>query len=109
MSTKIVHDLLRWHAIPDQDQIPRSVVEILERYCASHNAEFVFGMELRFDAAYRLTRDISMRGGAEFMDFGQGIGRGIDIRDNNQDVIMFGFRWASPGTARQHRTTRSKR
>jgi hypothetical protein len=48
-------------------------------------------MELRFDAAYRLTRDISIRGGAEFMDFGQGIGRGINIQDNNQDVIMYGF------------------
>ena len=58
---------------------------------SAHNAEFVFGMELRFDAAYRLTRDISLRGGAEFFDFGQGIGRGINLQDNNQDVIMYGF------------------
>jgi len=56
-----------------------------------HTAEFVFGMELRFDAAYRLTRDISLRCGAEFMDFGQGIGRGLDVADNNQDLIMYGF------------------
>jgi hypothetical protein len=76
--------------IPQVDTVPDTVL-IVEEGSASHNAEFVFGMELRFDAAYRLTRDISIRGGAEFMDFGQGIGRGINIRDNNQDVIMFGF------------------
>ncbi|MHB0956013.1 MAG: hypothetical protein ACYC6N_19765 [Pirellulaceae bacterium] len=76
--------------LPQQDTIPDTVLEIQDG-SADHNAEFVFGMELRFDAAYRLTRDISLRGGAEFIDFGQGIGRGIDRENNNQDVIMYGF------------------
>ncbi|MHB8972767.1 MAG: hypothetical protein ACYC3X_23070 [Pirellulaceae bacterium] len=70
--------------------VPVAVVES-EDGSSSNNAEFVFGMELRFDAAYRLTRDISLRGGAEFLDFGQGVGRGRDTRYNNQDVIMYGF------------------
>jgi hypothetical protein len=76
--------------IPDQDAIPIATNET-QIGSASSNAEFVFGMELRFDAAYRLTRDISLRAGAEFLDLGKGIGRGIDTRDNSQDVIMFGF------------------
>jgi hypothetical protein len=55
-----------------------------------NNSEFVFGMEVRFDAAYRVTRDLSLRCGFEFMDFGKGIGRGININENSQDVIMYG-------------------
>jgi hypothetical protein len=77
-------------ALPVDGGVPDTVL-MGEQGGSSHNAEFVFGMELRFDAAYRLTRDISLRAGAEFLDFGQGIGRGINVRDNNQDVIMYGF------------------
>jgi hypothetical protein len=77
--------------IPAVDVAPLAVLMTERGGGSSHNAEFVFGMELRFDAAYRLTRDISLRAGAEFFDFGQGIGRGDDVRNNNQDVIMYGF------------------
>lgn len=58
---------------------------------AYSNQEFVFGMELRFDAAFRVTRDFSLRAGAEFLDFGKGIGRGINRGNTSQDVLMYGF------------------
>ena len=78
-------------ALPQDGTVPDTVVMLQSDAGSDHDAEFVYGMELRFDAAYRLTRDISLRGGAEFLDFGQGIGRGLDVADNNQDVIMYGF------------------
>lgn len=53
--------------------------------------QFVWGGELRTEAAYSLTRDISLRFGFVFLDLGQGIGRGNDIRANNQDVQMAGL------------------
>ncbi len=76
-------------ALPQQDTQPDTVV-MTKNGSASHAAEFVFGMEARVDAAYRITRDLSLRFGFEFLDFGKGIGRGIDPRDNSQDVIMYG-------------------
>ncbi len=75
--------------IPQVDTTPDTVV-MTENGDSYHTAEFVFGMEVRADAAYRVTRDLSLRFGFEFMDFGKGIGRGIDTRDNSQDVIMYG-------------------
>ena len=51
---------------------------------------FVWGGELRVEAAYSLTRDISLRFGFAFMELGQGIGRGNDIRLNDQDVVLAG-------------------
>jgi hypothetical protein len=53
-------------------------------------AQFCFGGEIRGEAAYELTRDISLRVGFVFLDFGQGIGRGDLLRLNNQGVIMAG-------------------
>ncbi len=76
--------------VPLDDTVPDTVLIVDRNGQASHNAEFVYGMELRFDAAYRVTRDISVRCGAEFLDFGQGIGRGILVEDNNQGLIMYG-------------------
>ena len=75
--------------LPQEDTTPDTVV-MTRRGSATHAAEFVFGMEVRAEAAYRITRDLSLRCGFEFMDFGKGIGRGIDTRDNSQDVIMYG-------------------
>lgn len=77
--------------LPQSDTQPDTVLMAERGASAAHFAEFVFGMELRFDAAYRLTRDISLRTGAEVMDFGRGIGRGIDRSDTSQAVIMYGF------------------
>ena len=53
--------------------------------------QFVWGGEVRAEAAYELTRDISLRFGLEFIDFGQGIGRGNTMQFNNQDVLMTGL------------------
>ncbi|QDU25239.1 hypothetical protein ETAA8_03020 [Anatilimnocola aggregata] len=53
--------------------------------------EFVWGGELRAQAQYALTRDISFRFGLTLFDLGQGIGRGNDIRDNTEDVFMAGY------------------
>ena len=62
---------------PTEDSL-RTTVRDARGGDAWHNAEFVFGMEVRVDAAYRVTRDLSLRFGFEFLDFGKGIGRGID-------------------------------
>ncbi len=75
--------------LPQADTEPDTVV-MTKIGSASHEAEFVFGMEARFDAAYRVTRDLSLRVGFEFLDFGKGIGRGIDPGNTSQDVIMYG-------------------
>jgi hypothetical protein len=52
--------------------------------------EFVWGGEVRAEASYALTRDISFRFGLAAIDLAQGIGRGNDIRDNTEDVFMAG-------------------
>ena len=62
---------------------------------STRTQEFVWGGEVRAEAAYELTRDISLRFGMVFIDLGQGIGRGNEINDNNEDVqiagLTFGF------------------
>lgn len=60
--------------------------------------EFVFGGELRMEAAYELTRDISIRTGFMYMLLGHGVARGIDPNlvgsqqtvKNSQDLYMGG-------------------
>jgi hypothetical protein len=63
--------------------------------------EFVWGCEVRGEAAYELTRDVSLRFGFFLVDLGQGIGRSNVIRPfpfsdtvlvqkNDQDVFMGG-------------------
>ena len=53
--------------------------------------QFAWGGELKMEAAYMLTRDISFRTGFTFLDIGRGVGRGLTFRHNDQDVQMFGY------------------
>jgi hypothetical protein len=63
-----------------------------ERFVQYRNGdEFVWGGELKMEAAYMLTRDISFRTGFVFLDLGQGVGRGLTFATNDQDVQMFGM------------------
>ena len=50
---------------------PPTIV-VLQEGSARHAAEFVFGMELRADAAYRVTRDISLWSGASTWTLARG-------------------------------------
>ncbi len=77
-------------ALPQEDTTPDTVL-ITRTGTDFSNQEFVFGMEVRFDAAYRVTRDLSVNFTSEFIDFGKGIGRGINPNNTAQDVIMYGF------------------
>ena len=54
-------------------------------------SEFVWGGELRAEAAYEVTRDINLRGGFVLLDLGKGIGRGQNANSNAQDVLMWGW------------------
>jgi hypothetical protein len=79
-------------ATPDLiDTTPISVIYEESDEFATHDTEFVLGFEVRAEAAYRLTRDVSLRVGFTCMDFAQGIARGADIRKNDQDVFMYGL------------------
>ncbi len=48
-------------------------------------------MELRFDAAYRLTRDISLRAVRSSSTSVRALAAASTRADNSQDVIMYGF------------------
>ena len=71
---------------------PPTVEVVLQSVTLSnnHNAEFAWGGEIRTEAAYELTRDISLRGGFVMLDLGKGIGRGLTLTHSNQDVMMVG-------------------
>jgi hypothetical protein len=56
-----------------------------------HAAEFVYGGEVRVDAAYQVTRDFSVRAGIMFMEFGRGIARGPFFAQNSEDMTMVGY------------------
>lgn len=65
-------------------------------FVRSSNQEFVFGFETRAEAAYQVTKYISLRGGVDVIDFAQGIWRGANpgfgnINLHNQDVQLAGF------------------
>jgi hypothetical protein len=45
---------------------------------------------VRAEAAYELTKYIQLRAGMQFMEFARGIGRGINLIENDQDVTMAG-------------------
>lgn len=62
-----------------------------ERGTVGHNAEFVVGGEVRVEAAYAVSKAISIRGGAEFMEFGTGVARGRTVIDNTESVTMIGW------------------
>ena len=57
---------------------------------AGNATEFVFGTEIRAEAAYRVTRDVGLNLGMNFLYFGKGIGRGGDLQQNDQDVVLIG-------------------
>lgn len=59
------------------------------------NNEFVVGFDARFDAAYQVTRYVSLRAGWSFTDFTRGIWRGANPgygpqNRNDQDLILSG-------------------
>ena len=56
----------------------------------THDSEFVWGTDVRGEAAFALTRDISLMLGVQFLGFAQGIARGNDIRFNDEEVYMVG-------------------
>ncbi len=60
-----------------------------------HEAEFVFGGEVRAEAAYEITRDVAVRFGAEIIHFGRGVGRGFGrngiYTPSDEDVTAFGL------------------
>ncbi len=53
--------------------------------------EFVFGGEVRAEAAYEVTRDLALRFGMTFTELATGIGRGNSVLDNSQNVTMVGM------------------
>ena len=53
--------------------------------------EFVFGGEIRADAAFEITRDVSVQFGFNFIELGRGVGRGRTLAANDEDVTIFGF------------------
>jgi hypothetical protein len=57
---------------------------------STHDAEFVFGFDVRFDAAFMVTRDVNILIGAQVMHIPQGIGRGLNEFSNSQDLTMAG-------------------
>lgn len=62
---------------------------------AQNNNEFVWGFDVRADAAYQVTRSVSLRAGWSFTDFARGIWRGAnpgfgDTNLNDQSVILSG-------------------
>jgi hypothetical protein len=56
----------------------------------THKTSAVVGTDIRAEAAYELTRDVSLQVGTQFFGFFKGIGRGPFDWDNQQDVIMIG-------------------
>ena len=58
---------------------------------AANDAEFVYGTEIRAEAAYQVTRAVYLHMGANFMHFPQGIARGPYFNQNEQDLTMVGI------------------
>jgi hypothetical protein len=56
-----------------------------------NNNEFVWGGELRAEAAYEITRDFNLKLGFNVLNYGQGVGRGNDIQANNDRLLSYGF------------------
>jgi hypothetical protein len=90
-SRRTIIETTEYAGNPDLSDSAPATVQYEENGASDHDAEFVFGMEVRAEAAFRVTRDISLRAGFEFMDFGQGIGRGNDPLANDQDMILYGL------------------
>ncbi len=56
----------------------------------AHNEEFVWGLDVRAEAAYELTRDVSLTCGVQVLHYVQGIARGNLPDVNEEDVTMVG-------------------
>jgi hypothetical protein len=88
LTNRLVHT--RTHYI-HQTPPDNALLERQESFMSHDDAqEFVWGGEWRAEAAYTLTRDVSLRGGFTFLDLGRGIGRGGDLAFNQQDVQIAG-------------------
>ncbi len=62
----------------------------VETRTENHFDEFVYGAEVRAQAAYEVTRDVALQFGLEFVELGQGIGRGNQVFANTENVTMVG-------------------
>lgn len=64
-----------------------------QRVVYTHDAHFVYGTEVRTEAAFELTRDIAIMGGLQYLGMFQGIARGnrFSPGDLNQEVHTFGI------------------
>ena len=70
---------------------PAEGVFLNRTYTNGNATEFVFGGEVRAQAAYEVTRDLALRVGFTFMDFGRGVGRGNTVAANDEGVVMYGW------------------
>jgi hypothetical protein len=85
----VLHSELTFYDATGVDEPPEGVF-LQDTISSANSAEFVFGGEVRAQAAYEVTRDVAIRVGITFMEFGRGVGRGNNINLNDQNVTMFG-------------------
>jgi hypothetical protein len=88
------HDNYIWTGVIGAPPVgPRTPAFVRQERIVNYatGSEFVWGGELKMEAAYQVTRDISFRTGFLFLDLGKGVGRGRDLTTNSQDVQMFGM------------------
>ncbi|MDP6444539.1 MAG: hypothetical protein QGG36_24375 [Pirellulaceae bacterium] len=57
----------------------------------ANDVEFVWGLDIRAEAAFQFTRDISLVTGVQVMHFPQGVGRGDKVAFNEEDMTMAGL------------------
>ncbi len=76
------------------DDIPTAIRSQRETAAASTN-EFVWGGEARLNAALQVTRDFALRVGFDMVYFGQGVGRGMTVDDNSEDLLLFGVNFGA--------------
>lgn len=85
----VLHSELTFYGGTGVDEEPEGVF-LQNTYNNANATEFVFGGEVRAEAAYEVTRDLSLRVGVTFTEIGRGVGRGNDIGRNSQNLTMFG-------------------
>jgi len=56
----------------------------------NHMDEFVFGADVRAQAAFEVTRDVALQFGFQFTEFGRGVGRGFASNANDENLTMAG-------------------
>lgn len=57
----------------------------------SHNSEFVYGFQVRGQAAYAVTRDFHLRAGLDLTDYAQGVGRGNNFTRLDDGLLLVGL------------------